>query len=112
MSGSDLFTGTLDILILKTLRGRARHGYAIGRWIRDHRQGVLSLEEGALYSALHRLKGKGLLGAEWGKTATGPRLGHPGSRGQKIERRRDITSLAEERTPQRHPPADAFLTHP
>ena len=45
MSGSDLFTGTLDILILKTLRGRALHGYAIGRWIRDHSQGVLSVEE-------------------------------------------------------------------
>ncbi len=73
MSGSDLVTGTLDILILKTLRGRALHGYAIGRWIRDHSQGVLSVEEGALYPALHRLKGKGLLEARWGKTETGRR---------------------------------------
>lgn len=73
MSGSDLFTGTLEILILKTLRAGALHGYAIGRRIRDHSQGVLSVEEGALYPALHRLKAKDLLNAEWGKTDTGRR---------------------------------------
>lgn len=73
MSGSDLFTGTLDILILRTLRGEPRHGYAIGRAIRDGSEGVLSVEEGALYPALHRLERKGLLEAEWGKTETGRR---------------------------------------
>ncbi len=73
MSGSDLFTGTLDLLILKTLRANALHGYAIGRRIRNHSEGVLSVEEGALYPALHRLKGKGHLEAEWGKTETGRR---------------------------------------
>ena len=73
MSGSDLFTGTLDILILKTLRGSPAHGYGIGRSIREHSQGVLSVEEGALYPALHRLKKKGFLSDEWGKTETGRR---------------------------------------
>ena len=73
MSGSDLFTGTLDILILRTLDGGALHGYAIGRAIRDASEGVLSVEEGSLYPALHRLEGRGLLEAEWGRTDTGRR---------------------------------------
>lgn len=73
MSGSDLFTGTLDILILRTLEAAPLHGYAIGRAIREGSEGVLSVEEGALYPALHRLEGKGLLEAEWGKTDTGRR---------------------------------------
>ena len=73
MSGSDLFTGTLDILILRTLQSDALHGYAIGRAIRDASEGVLAVEEGALYPALHRLQRRGLLEAEWGRTDTGRR---------------------------------------
>jgi PadR family transcriptional regulator len=73
MSGSDLFTGTLDILILHTLEPAPLHGYAIGKVLRSQSGGVLSVEEGALYPALHRLQGKGLLEAEWGKTETGRR---------------------------------------
>ena len=73
MSGSDLFTGTLDILVLKTLRDDPMHGYAIGRVIREDSQGVLSVEEGALYPALHRLQARGLLDATWGRTDTGRR---------------------------------------
>ncbi len=56
MSGSNLFTGTLDILILRTLAATPLHGYAIGRTIREGSAGVLSVEEGALYPALHRLE--------------------------------------------------------
>lgn len=73
MSGSDLFTGTLDILILRTLEHAPRHGYGIGRALRDASDGVLSVEEGALYPALHRLEDRGLLDAEWGRTETGRR---------------------------------------
>jgi transcriptional regulator len=73
MSGSDLFTGTLDILILRTVEPAPLHGYAIGRVIRDDSEGVLSVEEGALYPALHRLEARGHLEAEWGKTDTGRR---------------------------------------
>lgn len=73
MSGSDLFTGTLDILILRMLAHAPLHGYAIGRAIREGSEGVLSVEEGALYPALHRLEGRGLLEAEWGRTDTGRR---------------------------------------
>lgn len=73
MAGSDLFTGTLDLITLRTLEHAPLHGYAIGRAIRDSSEGVLSVEEGALYPALHRLEGRGLLEAQWGKTDTGRR---------------------------------------
>lgn len=73
MGGSDLFTGTLDLLILRTLRAGPLHGYAIGREIRETTEGVLSVEEGVLYPALHRLKRNGLLTSDWGKTETGRR---------------------------------------
>jgi DNA-binding PadR family transcriptional regulator len=56
VSGSDLFTGTLDLLILRTVESGPKHGYAIGRWIRERSAGALDVEEGALYPALHRLE--------------------------------------------------------
>jgi PadR family transcriptional regulator, regulatory protein PadR len=71
MPGSDLFTGTLDLLILKAVTWEPRHGYAIARWIRDTTDGVLIAQEGVLYPALHRLALKGLLDEEWGQTDTG-----------------------------------------
>ena len=70
MPGSDLFTGSLDILILKAVSWGPLHGYAIGRWIRQTTSEVLDIQEGALYPALHRLERKGLLDEEWGFTDT------------------------------------------
>lgn len=70
MAGSDLFTGSLDLLILKAVSWGPLHGYAIGRWIRQSTSDVLSIQEGALYPALHRLERKGLLEEEWGLTET------------------------------------------
>jgi len=71
MAGSDLFTGTLDLLILKALTWGPRHGYAIGRWIRETTVDVLIVQEGALYPALHRLERKALVTEEWRVTETG-----------------------------------------
>lgn len=71
MAGSDLFTGTLDILILKALTWGPRHGYAIGRWIRETTEDVLTVQEGALYPALHRLERRAVISEEWGETDTG-----------------------------------------
>ena len=68
---SDLYTGTLDVLILKAVSWGPRHGYAIGRWIRDTTEDVLNVQEGALYPALHRLERRGLLAEEWRLTDTG-----------------------------------------
>jgi len=71
MPGSDLYTGTLDLLILKAVSWGPRHGYAIGRWIRESTSEVLNVQEGALYPALHRLERKGLLSEEWRTSETG-----------------------------------------
>jgi len=71
MAGSDLYTGTLELLILKAISWGPRHGYAVGRWIRETTSDVLSVQEGALYPALHRLERKGLLTEEWRESETG-----------------------------------------
>jgi transcriptional regulator len=62
----DLLQGTLDVLILKTLSWEPMHGYAISRWIRQRTDDVLTVEDAALYQALHRLERKGLIESEWG----------------------------------------------
>jgi len=71
MAGSDLYTGTLDVLILKALTWGPMHGYVVGKWIRDTTRDALQVQEGALYPALHRLERKGLLEEEWGISETG-----------------------------------------
>jgi transcriptional regulator len=71
MPGSDLYTGTLDLLILKAVSWGPSHGYAIGRWIRETTSDVLVVQEGALYPALHRLERRGLLSEEWRESETG-----------------------------------------
>ena len=73
MAGSNIFTGTLEFLILLTLRWGPKHGYAIGRWISERTEGIYDLEEGVLYPALHRLNEKGLVSGEWGEKDTGRR---------------------------------------
>lgn len=62
----DLLQGTLDVLILKTLSWEPMHGYAISRWIRQRTDQVLTVEDAALYQALHRLDRKGWIESEWG----------------------------------------------
>jgi transcriptional regulator len=71
MAGSDLYIGTLDVLILKAVSWGPMHGYGIGRWIRQTTDQVLTVQEGALYPALHRLQRRGWLEEEWGVTGTG-----------------------------------------
>jgi len=56
MGGSDLFTGTLDLLILGIVEHQPMHAYAIGKRIREASRGVVALEEGALYPAVYRLR--------------------------------------------------------
>jgi len=63
---TDLLQGTLDLLILTTLRRGAMHGYAIAEHIQQTSEDVLQVEEGALYPALHRLELRGWLASEWG----------------------------------------------
>src|SRR5690606_35078990 len=56
---------SLDLLILKTLTWAPRHGYAIARWIEQTTGAALTIEEGALYPALHRLEERGYIEGEW-----------------------------------------------
>ncbi len=73
MPGSDLYTGTLDVIVLKALSGGSMHGYAIGSWIRKNSREAMGVREGVLYPALHRLDRKGLVQSKWGETETGRR---------------------------------------
>jgi PadR family transcriptional regulator, regulatory protein PadR len=70
MAGSDIYTGSLDLLVLKSLTWGPRHGYAVGQWIRQSTGDGLTVQEGALYPALHRLERKGFVEEEWGITDT------------------------------------------
>jgi PadR family transcriptional regulator PadR len=62
----DLLRGTLDALILKTLTWGPRHGYGVAAWIRETSRDALTVEDRALYLALHRLEDKGWVGSAWG----------------------------------------------
>lgn len=62
----ELLQGTLDMLILRTLRWGPQHGHGIGQAIRTHSDDLLKVETGSLYPALHRLVKRGWLTAEWG----------------------------------------------
>jgi PadR family transcriptional regulator, regulatory protein PadR len=61
-----LLRGTLDVLILKALSWGPRHGYAVAEWIKLITDEELLVEEGPLYTALHRLERRGWLESEWG----------------------------------------------
>src|SRR5439155_24501821 len=64
-SSLDLLQGTLDLLILKTLSWGPAHGYAVARWIQQLTGAVLTVGEGSLYPALHRLEERGWIESEW-----------------------------------------------
>lgn len=68
-----MLKGTLDLLVLKTLSWGAMHGYAIASWLETQSDGSIGVDDSALYQALHRLEGRGLVEAEWGVTDTGRR---------------------------------------
>lgn len=68
-----LVRGTLDILILNALAGGSRHGYDVVDWIRGVTDDALCIEDGALYTALHRMEKRGWLHPEWGVSPRGRR---------------------------------------
>ena len=74
MPKPDSLQGSLDLLVLKILSRRRRlHGYAIMCAIQDISSGVLRVEEGSLYPALHRMEEAGWIRAEWVTKETGRR---------------------------------------
>ena len=65
-SNVDLLQGTLDVLVLKALSWGSLHGYGVARWLQQTTDDVLSIEEGSLYPALHRMERRGWITSEWG----------------------------------------------
>lgn len=68
-----LLQGTLDMLVLQSLRGGPRHGYDITRWIQAASEDVLTIEDGSLYPALHRIERRGWITSEWGPSESNRR---------------------------------------
>ena len=62
----ELLQGTLDLLILRTLRWGPAHGHAIMKAIESGSEQVLLVEQGSLYPALHRLIKRGWITFEHG----------------------------------------------
>jgi len=69
----DLPQGTLDLLILKTVALEPQHGWAISERIQQISSGVLHIQQGSLYPALHRLERRGWIKAKWGVSANNRR---------------------------------------
>ncbi len=61
----ELLQGTLDLLILQTLRWGPQHGYGISQAIRVNSGDVLHVDTGSLYPALHRLEQQEWVNSEW-----------------------------------------------
>ncbi|HEX4684526.1 MAG TPA: PadR family transcriptional regulator [Gemmatimonadaceae bacterium] len=70
----ELLQGTLDLIVLQTLRWGPRHGYGIVQMIRAGSNSVLQVETGSLYPALQRLVRQRAISPEWGISETGRRV--------------------------------------
>jgi PadR family transcriptional regulator, regulatory protein PadR len=68
---SDLLQGTLDLLILKSLAREPLHGWGVAKRIQSLSDEVLSVQQGSLYPALHRLEHQGWVTAVWKDTELG-----------------------------------------
>jgi PadR family transcriptional regulator, regulatory protein PadR len=73
MAPPDMLPGTLDLLILRTLRADALHGWAISGPIQQVSDDVLQIDQGSLHPALHRLEQRGWIDAEWPVSELGRR---------------------------------------
>ncbi len=70
---AELLQGTLDLLILRTLKLRPLHGVGIADRIEQVTNGVFVIGPGSLFPALHRLAEKGWITGEWGELSNGRR---------------------------------------
>jgi PadR family transcriptional regulator PadR len=73
MRRSDHLQGALELLILKSLEHRANHGFGITLHVQTVSDGLLRVEEGSLYPALHRIERAGLIKGDWRITENGRR---------------------------------------
>lgn len=70
---AEILQGTLDLLILTTLKWGPQHGYALSLAIRANSGDYLLVETGSLYPALHRLERQGFVSSEWKLTEANQR---------------------------------------
>ena len=68
---TDLLQGTLDLLILRTLRLGPLHGWGISKLVEQLSGDVLQIQQGSLYPALYRLEERGFISGEWGISPEG-----------------------------------------
>lgn len=66
MADRSFLRDTLGFLVLRSLSWGPRHGYDVMRWLEESSGGLLSVDEGALYPALHRLEARELVESTWG----------------------------------------------
>ena len=63
-----LLKGTVDVLVLKALSWGPMHGFGISSWFETNSDGMLGMDDSAMYQVLHRLEGRGYIEGEWGVT--------------------------------------------
>ena len=67
-ASTNLLQGTLDLLILRTLRGGELHGLGVAHRIAQITGGTFQVKPGSLFPALHRMEEAGWLAARWGES--------------------------------------------
>ena len=70
----DLFPGALEMMILRSLKVKPMHGYALVQHIQQTSEDLLNVEEGSLYPALQRMLKAGWLDAQWQTSSTNRRV--------------------------------------
>lgn len=65
----EIIQGTLDLIILRTLRWAPMHGHGISKFIQQTSGDTFKIEHGSLYPALQRLLQERWISAEWGTSA-------------------------------------------
>ena len=98
----ELPQGTLDLLILRTLLNGPHHGWAISERVQQVSSEVLSIQQGSLYPALHRLERRGWIKARWGTSENNRRAkyyaltkaGHQKLRSETQEWERQVAAIA------------------
>jgi transcriptional regulator len=68
---TDLLQGTLDMLVMRAVSDEPLHGYALVHRLKLISGGRLTVPQGSLYPALHRLENQGMLKGDWRDTASG-----------------------------------------
>ena len=95
----DSLQGSLELLILKTVQIEPQHGFGIALHIETVSDGLLRVEEGSLYPALHRLQKQRFLKSEWKTTDNGRRARYyrltPAGRRRLTEAEQNWSSLAK-----------------